>query len=379
MKYDNIKFNIPHISGDEIKNIKRVIKKRSFTEDGYFTHKCEDYISRNLNAFDTFLTPSCTAALEISAMLLNIGVNDEVIMPSYTFVSSANAFVLRGAIPVFVDIRKDTLNIDEDKIEKSITKRTKAILVVHYAGVSCEMEKIQKISKKYKIPIIEDAAHAFGSTYKNMMVGSMGDIACFSFHETKNINSGVGGAIVLNNKKYTSKLHIYRQKGTDRIQFLNKKVDKYKWQDIGSSYVPGELMAAFLWGQLQKSRKINNQRIKLWQNYHTLLFDLESSNKITRPRIPQHCNHNGHIYFIITKNTNIRKKIISSLKKKRIEVTTHYEPLHSSPAGKKFGKYYERLPITNFISKNLLRLPMWIGLKKSNQVETVNKISEILN
>ena len=236
-----------------------------------------------------------------------------------------------------------------------------------------------QISKKYKIPIIEDAAHAFGSTYKNMMVGSMGDIACFSFHETKNINSGVGGAIVLNNKKYASKLHIYRQKGTDRIQFLNKKVDKYKWQDIGSSYVPGELMAAFLWGQLQKSRKINNQRIQLWQNYHTLLYDLESNNKITRPGIPQHCNHNGHIYFIITKNTYIRKKIISSLKKKRIEVTTHYEPLHSSPAGKKFGKYYERLPITNFISKNLLRLPMWIGLKKSNQVEIVNKISEILN
>ena len=379
MNLKKINYHVPYLTGDEITNIKKVFKKKIFSNENYFSRNCENYISKKINSNSCYLTPSCTAALEIAAILLDLKKNDEIIMPSFTFVSTANAFTLRGARPVFVDIRKDTLNINEKNIENSITKKTKAIVVVHYAGVACEIEKILKICKKHGLILIEDAAHAFDSKYKNKNLGSYGDIACFSFHETKNIISGVGGAIVINKRKYKSRLEVIRQKGTNRNQFLDGKANKYVWQDVGSSYVPGELTAAFLWGQLKNSKKILNLRMKLWNNYHNLCNKLENKGKVTRPFVPAKCNHNAHIYFLILKNKKTRNGLIKNLKSNNIQLTTHYEPLHLSPAAKKFFKKKQNLPVTSDISNSIIRLPLWIGLTKKDQFTIVRLISNYLD
>lgn len=378
MTQKKINFNNPYLTGYEIKNIKNVLNKKIFSNEGQFSKKCENYITNKINSVDTFLTPSCTHALEISAILLDLKVNDEIIIPSYTFVSSANAFVLRGAKPVFIDIRQDTLNIDEEKIEEAITKKTKAIVIVHYAGVACDMDKILSIVKKHKLVLIEDAAHAFDCKYKNKYLGSFGDISCFSFHDTKNIISGVGGAIAINKKKYKAKLEIIRQKGTNRSKFLENKSSKYSWQDVGSSYVPGEIMAAFLWSQLKNSRKILNSRMKLWKNYHNYAIEIEKKGLVNRPHIPFQCSHNGHIYYLILKNKVQRNKTINYLKNKNIQLTSHYEPLHLSPAGIRYGTSYGKLNMTKKLSDCILRLPLWIGLKKTDQKRIIRHIFNYL-
>jgi dTDP-4-amino-4,6-dideoxygalactose transaminase len=355
-----IPFSKPYSTGNELKYINDAIQRQHLSGDGYYTKMCSNWLERELDIKKVLLTHSCTAALEMAAILLNITEGDEIIMPSYTFVSTANAFVLRGGIPVFVDIRKDTKNIDENLIELAITSKTKAIVVVHYAGVACEMDTIKIIAKKYKLIIIEDAAQALGSKYKGQNLGTIGDIGCMSFHETKNIISGEGGAIFINNEALISRSEIIREKGTNRSQFFRGYVDKYTWVDIGSSYLPSEIIAAFLYAQLEKSSEIINSRIKIWEKYYLAFQQLKNENKIKLPLIPNECIHNGHIFYIELEDLNQRTIIINKLKELNILTVFHYIPLHSSPAGKKFGKTFGSMQITNSVSDNLLRLPLWI-------------------
>jgi len=297
----------------------------------------------------------------MSALLLDIEPGDEIIMPSYTFVSTANAFALRGAIPVFIDIRPDTLNIDEEQIEDAITPKTKAIVVVHYAGVSCEMNTILEIANKHSIPVIEDAAQGIMANYKGTPLGSMGTFGCLSFHETKNIHCGEGGALLINDKKYIKRAEIIREKGTNRSQFFRGQVDKYRWVDIGSSYLPGELTAAFLAAQLEHAEEITQKRLDIWNKYHEIFHDLEKTEKVRRPIIPKGCEHNGHIYYLLLDKKYNRDRVLQKMKELGVNAVFHYQPLHSSPAGKKYGKHFSPLPVTDDISERIIRLPMWIG------------------
>ena len=355
-----IPFSKPYITGNELNYVNDAIQRQHLSGDGYYTRMCSNWLERELGIKKVLLTHSCTAALEMAAILLNITEGDEVIMPSYTFVSTANAFVLRGGIPVFVDIRNDTKNIDENLIELAITSKTKAIVVVHYAGVACEMDTIKKVAKKYNLIIIEDAAQALGSKYKGQNLGTIGDIGCMSFHETKNIISGEGGAIFINNEALISRSEIIREKGTNRSQFFRGYVDKYTWVDIGSSYLPSEIIAAFLYAQLEKTSEIIKSRIKIWEKYYLAFQQLKNENKIKLPLIPNECMHNGHIFYIELEDLNQRTIIINKLKELNILTVFHYVPLHSSPAGKKFGKTFGSMQITNSVSDNLLRLPLWL-------------------
>ena len=296
---NQIGFNIPFLTGNEFRNIKIACDSLHLSGDGSFTRECHDWLENNINCKKALLTHSCTGALEMSALLLDIRRGDEIIMPSYTFVSTANAFVLRGGVPVFIDIRPDTLNIEEKQIEKAITPKTKAIVVVHYAGVSCEMDSILEIAKRHNLFVIEDAAQGIIASYKGKPLGSMGDFGCLSFHETKNIHCGEGGALLINNAKYIERAEIIREKGTNRSKFFRGEVDKYKWVDIGSSYLPGELTAAFLSAQLKEAENITKERLNIWNAYHEIFHDLENTDLIRRPIVPLHCKHNGHIYYLL--------------------------------------------------------------------------------
>ncbi|MBO4746087.1 MAG: dTDP-4-amino-4,6-dideoxygalactose transaminase, partial [Alphaproteobacteria bacterium] len=307
------------------------------------------------------LTHSCTAALEMSAMLLDLKPGDEVIMPSYTFVSTASAFVLRGAVPVFIDIRPDTCNIDEKLIESAITDKTRAIVCVHYAGVACEMDTIMAIAKKHNLPVVEDAAQAFGSFYKGRPCGTIGDMGCYSFHETKNVICGEGGALIINNDKYIERAEIIREKGTNRTKFFRGEIDKYTWVDIGSSYLPSDMVAAFLYSQLENMDKINNKRLQLWDKYNA--FFKAYDGVITRPVVPDSCKHNAHMYYIRFKDLSLRTKFIQHMKQNEIGTVFHYIPLHSSPAGQKFCKTCGELNNTNMVSDTLVRLPMFYELQ----------------
>jgi len=374
MHNELIPFNRPYLSGDEFYNINLAIKKGQLSGDGFFTKKCHEWlenIDKN-NIKKALLTHSCTASLEMSAILCDINLGDEFILPSFTFVSTANAFVLRGGKPVFVDIREDTLNIDESLIEKSITKRTKAIVVVHYAGVPCEMDIIIDIAKRHGLIVVEDAAQGLLSKYKNQPLGTIGDIGCFSFHETKNITCGEGGAILINNEKFIKKAEIIREKGTNRTNFIKGEVDKYSWIDIGSSYLPGELNAAFLFAQMEKAEYITNQRLLLWNNYNKML---NPKKQFSTPFIPLHCKHNGHMFYLINKSSRSRNTIISNLKANNIHCVFHYLPLHSSPFIKNnFTTDNKFLPVTDFISNNIIRIPFWIGLEDASQKYIVSQI-----
>ena len=353
------------ITNNSIKNIsksidyiKEAVKNNKIAGDGPFTKKCNKWIEENIGAHKCLLTTSCTHALEMAAILLNIKEGDEIIMPSYTFVSTANAFVLRGAKIVFVDIRPDTLNIDEKLIEDAVTDRTKAIVVVHYAGVSCEMDEIERIAYKYNLYLIEDAAQAFLASYKGRSLGTIGDLGCFSFHETKNITMGEGGAIIFKNHNFTEKAEIIREKGTNRSQYYRGQIDKYTWIDIGSSYLPSDINAAYLYAQLEEAKQITAQRLSLWNTYYGILIDLEKRGFIKNPYIPEECQHNGHIYYIKTGDAIERDRLISYLKDKGVQAIFHYIPLHTSIAGKKYGIFHGDDKFTTKESEKVLRLPI---------------------
>jgi len=362
-----IPFNQPYMTGKELEYIAEAHKRGRLAGDGVFTEKCHNWLQDQLGTPRALLTPSCTAALEMAALLIDIEPGDEVIMPSYTFVSTANAFVLRGAVPVFVDIRSDTLNIDEKKIEEAITERTKAIVVVHYAGVSCEMDQVISIARRHGLFVIEDAAQGFMSSYKDRPLGTIGDLGCYSFHETKNITSGQGGALLVNNPSFIEHAEIIREKGTNRSKFFRGEVDKYSWLAAGSSYLPGEVTAAFLWAQLEKASLITKQRRLIWETYHLQLKSIEGSGKIRLPIVPKDCTHNGHMYYVLSRSLQHRTMLMASLREHGIFAVFHYVPLHSSPAGSKYSKSSVQLAETERLSDCLLRLPLWPGLEACQQ------------
>lgn len=368
-----IPFNKPYLTGNEIKYISKAYSFGQLAGNGFYTKECHSWIEKKTKVKKALLTHSCTSALEMMAMLADIKPKDEIIMPSFTFVTTASSFVLRGGVPVFVDIREDTLNIDENLIEDAITPKTKAIMVVHYAGVGCNMDVIKKIAKKYNLLVLEDAAQAFLAKYKGQYLGTFGNLGAISFHETKNIISGEGGAIFVNDERLIEKSEIVWEKGTNRNKFLRGEVDKYTWVDIGSSYLPSEAVAAFLFAQFEQSKKIIGKRKKIWQNYHLDLKHLEKAGSIRRPIVPRDCVHNGHIYYILLENIETRTKLIDFLKKRGVLSVFHYIPLHSSPAGKKYCRYAGKMDVTDKVSDTILRLPLFYDLK-NKEVDYIKKL-----
>ena len=367
-----ISFNIPPYIGTEEKYIAQAIQSKKISGDGEFTKKCSARLEELTQSEKVLLTTSGTSALEMAALLSNIKEGDEVIMPSYTFVSTANAFVLRGAKIVFVDIRPDTMNIDESLIESAVTEKTKAIVVVHYGGVACEMDTVLDIARRHNLLVIEDAAQGVMSYYKGRALGSIGDFGCFSFHETKNYSMGEGGAILINNKKDVDRAEIIREKGTNRTKFFRGEIDKYTWVDVGSSYLQSELNCAYLYAQIEAPSIINNNRLQSWNAYYELLKPLADRGCIDLPFVPQECTHNAHMFYIKAKDLEQRTRLISYLKENGIGAVFHYVPLHSSPAGKGFGRFHGEDKYTTKESERLLRLPMYYGLK-AEDVELVAK------
>ena len=359
-----IPFNKPYLTGKELHYITEAHTRGQLAGDGYFTKKCSAWLKQKTGCHKALLTHSCTAALEMAAILADIQQGDEVIMPSYTFVSSANAFVLRGGVPVFVDIRADTLNIDERLIEAAITPRTKAIVAVHYAGVACEMDTIMAIAASNNLLVIEDAAHAVMATYKGRPLGSIGDMGCYSFHETKNIISGEGGALLINNLNFVERAEIIREKGTNRSQFFRGQVDKYTWVDIGSSYLPGELIAAFLWSQMEEADAITAKRLEIWNYYYRAFNSLEASGCVRRPVVTEGCGHNAHMFYLLLRNPDERSIFISSMHELGINSPFHYIPLHSSSFYLNCSFQPLSLRVTEKSSETIVRLPLWIGINE---------------
>ncbi len=364
-----IPFNVPPLVGNEEKYIHQAICNHKICGDGKFTKKCQSWIEKETGTKKALLTNSGTDALEMAAMLCDIKPDDEVILPSYTFSSTANAFALFGAKLVFVDIRPDTMNINEELIENAITEKTKVIIPVHYAGVSCEMDTIMRIARRHGVLVVEDAAQGVMSTYKGRKLGTIGDIGCFSFHETKNYSMGEGGAILINIDSLVERAEIIREKGTNRSCFLRGQVDKYTWVDIGSSYLPSELNAAYLWAQLEQADEINNNRLTTWKTYYEALKYLEETGKLELPYIPTECTHNAHMFYVKLKNLEERTKFIAYLREHEVQSVFHYIPLHSAPAGQKFGHFHGEDVFTTKESERLARLPMYYGLNE--QVEKV--------
>lgn len=365
-----INFNVPPFVGKELVYMQEAIANQKICGDGEFTKKCNQWIEETTKTKKCLLTTSCTHALELAALLLDIKSGDEVIMPAFTFVSTADAFVMRGAKIVFVDIRPDTMNIDETKIEEAITERTRAIVPVHYAGVSCEMDEIMKIAKKYNLYVVEDAAQGIQATYNGEALGTIGHIGCYSFHETKNISMGEGGAILINNERYIEEAEIIREKGTNRSKFFRGQIDKYTWVEKGSSYLPSDMNAAYLWAQLEKVQEIMQGRLERWNQYYDLLKPLQENGYIELPYIPEKCEHNAHMFYIKTRDLNERSKLIQYLKEKEIMAVFHYIPLHTAPAGIKYGQFVGEDKYTTKESERLLRLPMYYGLTE-NEVECI--------
>ncbi len=375
-----IKFNIPPFVGKEEEYIRQVVvESKKICGDGPFTKKCSNWLVNKTGTQKALLTTSCTHALEMAAILCDIKEGDEIIAPSYTFVSTVNAFVLRGAKIVFVDIRPDTMNIDENLIESAITDKTKAIIPVHYAGVACEMDKIMEIAKKYNLYVIEDAAQGVMSTYKGKQLGTIGDLGTYSFHETKNYSMGEGGALLIDNKEFVERAEIIREKGTDRSKFFRGQVDKYSWVDIGSSFLPSELNAAYLYAQLEEAEKINNDRLKSWQLYYNELSELKDNGLIELPTIPKECEHNAHMFYIKLKDLNERTKLISFLNERGIASVFHYVPLHSAKAGIEFGRFHGEDRYTTRESERILRLPLYYGLKDAEVETVISSIKEFFN
>jgi dTDP-4-amino-4,6-dideoxygalactose transaminase len=379
MKSDRIPFNWPHMTGKELYYIAEAHFNGRLAGDGPYTARCHRLLEERSGSHKALLTHSCTAALEMSALLMDIQPGDEIIMPSYTFVSTANAFVLRGGIPVFVDIRADTLNIDEKLIEAAITPRTRGIAVVHYAGVACEMDAIMDIAARHGLQVIEDAAQGVMARYKGRALGSIGQLGALSFHETKNVISGEGGALLVNDPALALRAEIIREKGTDRSRFFRGEVDKYTWQDVGSSFLPGELVAAFLWAQLEDAEHITQVRLDAWNRYHDLLRPLETRSALRRPTIPAGCEHNAHMYYVLLAPGIDRQLVLEALKRAEVSSVFHYVPLHSSPAGQRFGRAHGDLVVTDRESERLIRLPLWVGLTKEKQDRVVDVLVEALS
>lgn len=359
-----IPFNKPFMTGHELESIAQAHDNGHLSGDGAFTRACHQWLEQRIGCRQALLTHSCTAALEMAALLLNLEPGDEVIMPSFTFVSTANAFVLRGAAPVFVDIRADTLNIDENLIEAAITPRTRAICVVHYAGVGCEMDAIMALAARHGLAVVEDAAQGIFSTYKDRPLGGIGAMGALSFHETKNVISGEGGALLVNDPALVERAEIIREKGTNRSKFFRGQVDKYTWVDVGSSYLPGEIIAAFLAAQFEQADAITRRRLDIWERYHHWAAPYEQQGLLRRPVIPAHCGHNAHMYYLILPSLETRTRFIATLKERDIGAVFHYIPLHSSPAGMRFGRTAGDMEVTNTTSETLVRLPLWAGLEQ---------------
>lgn len=376
---NRIPFNRPYMTGKELYYIAEAHFNGALAGDGPFTRRCHAWLKERTGCSKALLTHSCTAALEMTALLLDIQPGDEIIMPSYTFVSTANAFVLRGGVPVFVDIRDDTLNLDERLIEPAITPRTKAIVPVHYAGVACEMDTIMSIARQHDLNVVEDAAQGVMASYKGRALGSIGDLGAYSFHETKNVTSGEGGALLVNDQNLAQRAEIIREKGTDRSRFFRGEVDKYTWQEVGSSFLPGELSAAFLWAQLEEADRITKERLVSWQRYHELMEPLERQGLLRRPIVPADCQHNAHMYYVLLPPEIDRQKVLSELKENDIFSVFHYIPLHSAPAGQRYGRVHGELGNTVRQSERLVRLPLWIGLSFEQQARIVEVLWNALN
>jgi dTDP-4-amino-4,6-dideoxygalactose transaminase len=373
----HIPFNRPHLTGKEVEYIRQAADNMHLSGDGPFSQRCQSWLEAQIACRKAVLTHSCTAALEMAALLLDIAPGDEIIMPSYTFVSTANAFVLRGGVPVFVDIRPDTLCIDETLVEAAITRRTKAVVAVHYAGVSCEMDTLLAIAAKHRLFVIEDAAQGICSSYKGRALGSLGVLGALSFHETKNVMSGEGGALLVNDPQWSVRAEILRDKGTNRKQFFRGEVDKYSWVDLGSSYLPSELIAAFLWAQLEAAETITRQRLAIWSHYHEAFAALEARGYVRRPLVPVDCSHNAHLYYLLLPDLATRTRVLAALNDAGVNAVFHYVPLHSAPAGKRYGRPHGTLSHTQWASDCLLRLPLWVGMTSSevsHVVETVNAV-----
>ena len=381
MSEDNqIPYNRPFIVGKELEYISQAVMEHChLSGNGPFTKKCQTWLEQNLGCHKALLTHSCTAALEMSAILCDIQPGDEVIMPSFTFVSTANAFVLRGGVPVFVDIRPDTLNINEKRIESAITSKTKAIVPVHYAGIPCAMDEILEIAEKNKLLVIEDAAQAYLSRYKGQSLGTLGHLGCLSFHETKNIISGEGGALLVNDERLMERAEIIWEKGTDRSQFLRGEIDKYSWQDIGSSYLPSELVSAFLYAQLEKAAAIISKRSKVFFKYFEDLKDLEDKGKIQLPFLQDGMDGNGHIFFIVASNVEQSRRLIQHLKSKKIDAIMHYVPLHSSKAGKQYARVSEHMRVTDEMSQRVIRLPLFYNMQEGEVERIVRAVREFFD
>lgn len=372
-----IPFNKPYMTGKELWYISQAHSNGHLAGDGAFTKRCSNWLEARTGSQRALLTHSCTGALEMAAMLADFKAGDEVIMPSYTFVSTANAFVLRGAVPVFVDIRADTMNIDERKIEAAITPRTKAIVPVHYAGIACEMDTIMDIARRHSLLVIEDAAQGLMSSYKGRPLGSIGHLAAFSFHETKNIIAGEGGALMINDPRFVERAEIIREKGTNRSQFFRGQVDKYTWTDFGSSYLPSELISAFLWAQMEEAEPITKRRMEIWDTYHRFLSQAERRGRLRRPIVPDGVTHNAHMYYVILPDLAARTDFIAKLKALQIGTVFHYVPLHSSPFGQHAARSHGDMSNTAALSDRLVRLPLWVGLDE-HQPEVIERILETL-
>ena len=371
-----INFNVPPYTGKEMEYIKQAVENQKICGDGPFTKKCNEWIEKKTGTTKCLLTPSCTQATELAALLADIKEGDEIIMPAYTFVSTADAFVLRGAKPVFVDIRPDTMNIDETKIEAAITDRTRAIVPVHYAGVACEMDTIMDIANRHHLFVIEDAAQGIMASYKGKALGAIGDFGCYSFHETKNLSMGEGGAILIKDAKYIEDAEIIREKGTNRSKYFRGQIDKYTWVNYGSSYLPSDMNAAYLWAQLELAQKITDVRLARWNQYNEVLQPLKQRGILELPTVPEGCIHNAHMYYIKTKNIEERTRLIDFLKENGILAVFHYIPLHTAPAGIRFGEFRGEDVYTTKESERLLRLPMFYTLTEAEVEYIVGKVKE---
>jgi dTDP-4-amino-4,6-dideoxygalactose transaminase len=375
---NSIWFNRPFTTGTELDYIREAIANGHLSGSGPFAERSAGWLEQRLGCTKAYLTHSGTAALELAALLAGLRQGDEVVLPSFTFVSTANAVVLRGAVPVFAEIRPDTLNLDEREIEALITPRTKAIMPVHYAGVGCEMSAIMELANSHDLLVIEDAAHALMATYRGEPLGGIGDLSCISFHETKNVICGEGGALAANGSRWVERADIAYEKGTDRTRFVRGQVDKYTWQETGSSYAMSELNAAFLWGQLEAAEEITAKRMAIWNQYHDAFAELEAQERLRRPHVPEHCGHNGHMYHLLLASRGERDRFIEHLGERGVQAVFHFVPLHLSPAGRRYGRTATQLPITCRVSDGLVRLPLWVGMQQAEIERVIDAVYEAL-